>query len=129
MAEKGSGGKAGKVNGKATAKKAARGKKRQSPGVGIALAAAAVLALVFYALGGLTVHHGSRRQSAEILENVARLAARQHQEPVDLNEEARLKRLAVLQAHKGILVDGERIEGDLLPDFQDGKEHLVVVML
>ena len=31
--------------------------------------------------------------------------------------------------HKGILVDGESIEGDLLPDFQDGKEHLVVVTL
>jgi cellobiose phosphorylase len=31
--------------------------------------------------------------------------------------------------HKGILVDGERIAGDLLPDFQDGKEHLVEVTL
>jgi cellobiose phosphorylase len=31
--------------------------------------------------------------------------------------------------HKGILVDGESIEGDLLPDFQDGKEHLVEVTL
>jgi cellobiose phosphorylase len=31
--------------------------------------------------------------------------------------------------HKGILVDGERIAGDLLPDFQDRKEHLVEVTL
>lgn len=30
---------------------------------------------------------------------------------------------------KGILVDGEKIAGDLLPDFQDGKEHLVEVTL
>ena len=31
--------------------------------------------------------------------------------------------------HKGILVDGERTDGDMLPDFQDGKEHLVEVTL
>ena len=80
-------------------------KKRQSPGIGIALIAVAALALVFYCLGGLRVHRGSRRAQADITANVAALAAAQHQPPVDLNEEARLKRLALLQSRKGILVD------------------------
>ena len=86
-------------------KKQSRKKKRTSPLAGIALLAVAALALVFYFMGGLRVHHGSRKAQADIRNNVAVLSQLERQAPVDLNEEARQKRLALLRSRNGILVD------------------------
>ena len=80
-------------------------KKRQSPLVGITLLALAVLALVFYLLGGLRVHRGSRAAQPDIAQNVAALAEIERQPAVDLDIEARQKRLALLREHNGVMVE------------------------
>ena len=76
-----------------TGKKQAGKKKRAASGVGIALLALAALGLVFYFMGGVGVHRGSRRAQPAIRENVAALRELEQQPPVDLKQEARYFRL------------------------------------
>ena len=87
-------------------RRAKRGaKRRRISGAALALGAAALLAAVLFLSGGVSVTRPDPARQALIRENVARLAALEAREPVDLDLEARQKRLALIDSRGGIMVD------------------------